>query len=106
MNIVAMADNESKGDRREPGQIAESARKLSLALAQLESAVNTRLEREIQLLDAEAEVQRMGADRSRLAESLDAAQARAKRLENTNREVSNRLIGVMESIRTVLNGEA
>ena len=43
--------------------------------------------REAELLDAEAEVQRMGADRSRLAESLDSAEARAKRLEETNREV-------------------
>lgn len=101
-----MADNESNGNHDKAVTIAESARRLSLALAQLESAVNTRLEREIQLLDAEAEVQRMGSDRSRLAESLDAAQARAKRLETANREVSNRLIGAMESIRSVLDGEA
>jgi cell division septum initiation protein DivIVA len=99
-----MAEKESNDSQS--GAITESARKLSLALAQLESAVNTRLEREIQLLDAEAEVQRMGADRSRLAESLDAAQSRAQRLESTNREVSNRLIGAMESIRAVLDGES
>ena len=40
--------------------------------------------------------------RSRLAQSLDAADARSARLEEANREVSRRLVAAMESIREVL----
>ncbi len=76
--------------------------RLDKAIASLESAIGGRLERESLLLDTEAEVQRMGADRTRLAESLDGAEERSMRLENTNREVSRRLVEAMESIRSVL----
>lgn len=83
--------------------IANSLEKLGKAVAALESAVDLRLERESGLLQAEAEVQRMGADRARLAESLDGAVAKSQRLENANREVSRRLVDAMESIRAVLD---
>ncbi len=45
---------------------------------------------------------RLGTDRSRLAQSLDAAEARSARLEEANREVSRRLVAAMETIREVL----
>jgi hypothetical protein len=77
--------------------------RLDASLARLEAAFEARLEREAGLLDAEAEVQRMGADRTRLAEALDSVEARARRLESTNREVSRRLVDAMEAIRTVLD---
>jgi hypothetical protein len=64
--------------------------------------VDARLEREGGLVEAEAEVQRMGADRARLADSLDSAVARSQQLESANREVSRRLVDAMESIRAVL----
>ena len=48
---------------------------------------------------AAAEVQRMNADRARLARSLDEAEARAIRLDEANREVSRRLVAAMEAIR-------
>ena len=53
-------------------------------------------------------MQRLGTDRSRLAQSLDAAEARAARLEEANREVSRRLVAAMELIREILarNGGA
>ena len=88
-----------------PGRenLAPALERLNLALARLEDAVEARLERETALGEAEAEVQRLGADRTRLAESLDSAEARAKRLENTNREVSRRLVDAMEAIRSVLD---
>ncbi|MCU0790630.1 MAG: DUF4164 domain-containing protein [Nitratireductor sp.] len=79
--------------------------RLNRALDLLEQSVDARLEREAELGDAEAEVQRMGADRARLAEALDSASARAQRLEATNREVSRRLVDAMEAIRTVLDGQ-
>ena len=52
---------------------------------------------------AEAEVQRMNADRSRLAQELDNSEARAERLEEANKEVSRRLVTAMETIRAVLD---
>ena len=85
------------------GPISTSLEKLDKAVSALESAVEARVEREQGLLQAEAEVQRMGADRARLAESLDSAVAKSQRLENANREVSRRLVDAMESIRSVLD---
>ncbi len=76
--------------------------RLSRALESLDKLVDQRLQRETALSDAEAEVQRMGADRVRLAESLDRAEERNQRLEKVNKEVSRRLVDAMESIRLVL----
>jgi len=72
------------------------------ALEHLEDRLMVRLENENQLDELEAEVQRMNADRSRLAQDLDHSEAKAERLEEANREVSNRLIVAMETIRTVI----
>ena len=77
--------------------------RLNNALGSLESNLDTRLARDASLTDVEAEVQRMGADRTRLAESLDQAVDRAQQLEHANKEVSRRLVDAMESIRTVLD---
>ena len=87
------------------GQISTSLEKLDQAVNALEEAVSARMDREAHLLDAEAEVQRMGADRARLAESLDNAESKAQRLDSANREVSRRLVDAMESIRAVLDRE-
>jgi len=83
--------------------VTSAVKVLNKAIKSLDSAISGRMDRENQMLDAEAEVQRMGADRTRLAESLDGAEERALRLENTNREVSRRLVDAMESIRSVLD---
>jgi len=72
------------------------------ALEQLENSLIARLENESHFDELEAEVQRMNADRSRLAQELDKSEARAERLEEANAHVSNRLIVAMESIRTVI----
>lgn len=84
-------------------RVSSSFEKLDEAVSALESAVEARLEREAELSEAAAEVQRMGADRTRLAESLDGAESKALQLENANREVSRRLVDAMESIRAVLD---
>ncbi len=86
----------------ESNQVTAAVERLNKAVVSLEGSVEARLERESALGDVEAEVQRMGADRTRLAESLDSAEERAQRLEHTNKEVSRRLVDAMESIRTVL----
>jgi len=72
------------------------------ALEHLEDRLVARLENENQLDELEAEVQRMNADRSRLAQELDRSEAKTEQLEEANKEVSNRLITAMETIRTVI----
>ncbi len=77
--------------------------RLSKALSSLEDAVEARLERDRAVADSDAELQRMNADRARLAQEIDKSEARAKRLEEVNREVSRRLVTAMETIRAVLD---
>jgi hypothetical protein len=77
-------------------------RRLKAALDHLESAIEQRSEGYDHARGLEGEVHRLGADRSRLAESLDAAEARNAKLEDANREVSRRLVNAMESIRGVI----
>jgi len=77
--------------------------RLEKALNSLEQAVDLRLDKEGDFAEAEEEVQRMNADRSRLAQELDQSEARAERLEAANREVSRRLVTAMETIRAVLD---
>ncbi|PWJ85053.1 uncharacterized protein DUF4164 [Pseudaminobacter salicylatoxidans] len=77
--------------------------RLGRAIDTLEQSVAARLEHEQDYSEAEAEVQRMNADRSRLAQELDNSEARAERLEEANKEVSRRLVTAMETIRAVLD---
>ena len=50
------------------------------------------------------QVHALGTDRARLAGELDAAAARSRVLETTNREVARRLDHAIETIRGVLEG--
>jgi hypothetical protein len=77
--------------------------RLGRAIEGLENAVAHRLEQDQDYGEAEAEVQRMNADRSRLAQELDNSESRAERLEEANKEVSRRLVSAMETIRAVLD---
>ena len=90
-------------DEQNLSEIDVILNKLGNSLNTLESAVDGRVETHASQLDLDAEVQRMGADRTRLAGSLDDAEARCQRLENVNREVSTRLVNAMETIRQVLD---
>ena len=83
--------------------LKEVIARLGKAMEGLESAAAARLEHERDYSEAEAEVQRMNADRSRLAQELDNSEARAERLEDANKEVSRRLVTAMETIRAVLD---
>ena len=83
--------------------LKEVIARLSKAMEGLENVVAARLENERDYSEAEAEVQRMNADRSRLAQELDNSEARAERLEDANKEVSRRLVTAMETIRAVLD---
>ncbi len=82
--------------------IDEALQRLASALERLEGAIDQRLETSGQVTSLEGEVHQLGTDRSRLAQSLDAAEARSARLEEANREVSRRLVAAMELIREVL----
>jgi len=82
--------------------VTQILEQLGNSIGALEDAVDVHLENSSINTDSEAEVQRMGADRVRLAGSLDDAEARCQRLENVNREVSSRLVNAMETIRGVL----
>jgi len=83
--------------------LKEVIARLGRAIEALEQAVAARIEREQDYAEAEAEVQRMNADRSRLAQELDSSEARGERLEDANKEVSRRLVTAMETIRAVLD---
>ncbi|ESX95649.1 DUF4164 domain-containing protein [Mesorhizobium sp. LNJC405B00] len=83
--------------------LKEVIHRLGKAIEALENAVAAKLEHERDYSEAEAEVQRMNADRSRLAQELDNSEARAERLEDANKEVSRRLVTAMETIRAVLD---
>lgn len=95
-----MADDAIVEDENEVDRILHQ---LSNSIGNLESVVEGHLENKIANQDYAVEVQRMGADRSRLAGSLDDAEARCQRLENVNREVSSRLVNAMETIRGVID---
>ncbi|ENR67951.1 DUF4164 domain-containing protein [Brucella abortus] len=83
--------------------LRQALERLEKALNTLEEAVDLRLDKEGDFAEAEEEVQRMNADRSRLAQEVDQSEARAERLEAANREVSRRLVTAMETIRAVLD---
>lgn len=80
-------------------------RRLALALDALEAAVRRRQETDRSLADLEAELSVLGDDRSRLAQELDRAQARAARLELTTGTVSKRLDLAVDTIRAILDSD-
>lgn len=82
--------------------IEAGLQRLDAAIGRLEAAVERQVGAGRSVGTLEEELQRQGEDRSRLAQTLDRAEARAARLEETNREVSRRLVGAMEAIRGVI----
>jgi len=82
--------------------IDSALRRLSAALDMLENAVERRIDAGRKIDELEGELQKLGLDRSRLAQAVDAAEARSERLEDANKDVSRRLVAAMESIRSVI----
>lgn len=87
----------------ETSAVETSLKRLGLALATLEAAVERRFDRDRSVNGLEGDIARVGEDRSRLASELDQEKSRANRLEEANRDVSRRLVAAMESIRSVLD---
>ena len=82
--------------------IDEALRRLEAALAKVENSLDRRLENAAAVQGLEGELHRLGTDRSRLAQALDSAEAKAARLEDANAQASRGLVAAMESIRDVL----
>lgn len=86
-----------------PQTLSQVFDRLEKALSALDDAVDRSAEMRREHAEADEEMQRLNADRGRLAEALDDAEARAGRLEEVNKEVSRRLVTAMETIRAVLD---
>ncbi|MEJ0013694.1 MAG: DUF4164 domain-containing protein [Bauldia sp.] len=83
--------------------IEEALRRVDAALAKIEDSLDRKVEGLAQVSGLEGELHRLGTDRSRLAQSLDSAEAKAARLEDANVQVSHGLVAAMETIRDVLS---
>ncbi len=89
----------------EKDALKQALKALVGSVDQLGQAVDNQSDISKRLSSLDNEMSDMMLDRSRLAQSLDKAEARAQRLQDVNREVSRRLVGAMETIRSVLDGQ-
>jgi hypothetical protein len=84
------------------GSVEAATGRLIAALDALEAAAERRRDADRGVHSLAAQIQALGADRSKLAGELDAEAARRRELEATNREIARRLDLAIESIRSVL----
>jgi len=87
----------------EQSAIDTAVKRLALALDALDAAVERRREADRGEEALAAQVQALGLDRTRLADTLDGETARSRKLEATNREIAERLDTAIASIRSVLD---
>jgi hypothetical protein len=90
----------------EPDSVEMASRRLALALDALEAAAERRQDTDRNETALAGQIHALDSDRARLASELDQATARARGLENANREVALRIDGAIEVIRGVLGGDA
>ena len=81
-------------------------RQLAASLGGLEDAVDRHIDDKDRMSSLDGEMDDIVLDRSRLAQSLDRAEARSGRLEEANKEVSRRLVNAMETIRSIIETQA
>jgi hypothetical protein len=86
--------------------IDAATRRLMSALDALESAVERRREADRDEDELATRIQALGADRSRLADELDASLVKSRKLERVNREIAERLDHAIGAIREVLGAAA
>jgi ABC-type transporter Mla subunit MlaD len=96
-------DNGSGNPEPRSADIDAATRRLMTALDALESAVERRREADRDENELAIRIQALGADRSRLADELDGSLVKSRRLERTNREVTERLDAAIGTIRSVLD---
>ena len=96
------------GEETTAGQpsIEAAVRRLIAALNELEAVVERRQENDRSQDNLAARIQALGVDRSRLADELDSSMARSRSLEDTNRNIAERIDGAIETIRAVLKAES
>ena len=84
-------------------ELATALARLNNALESLDQTVAESTDAQNKARSSDEEVQRMADDRAKLARDLDETESRAKRLAETNKEVSRRLVDAMETVRGVLD---
>jgi hypothetical protein len=84
-------------------EIDAATRRLMMALDALEAAAERRRDADRDENELASRIQALGADRSRLADELDGSLVKTRRLERTNREVSEKLDVAIGTIRAVLD---
>jgi uncharacterized membrane protein YccC len=89
----------------EQGAVDMAVKRLALALDALDAAVERRRQSDRHEEALVGQVQALGLDRSRLADTLDGETARSRKLEATNREIAQRLDSAIASIQSVLDGQ-
>ncbi len=100
-----MSDRNANGaGNAEPvyADIDVATRRLMMALDALEAAAERRRDADRDENELASRIQALGADRSRLADELDGSLVKTRRLERTNREVSEKLdvaIGIAPPFR-------
>jgi predicted nucleic acid-binding Zn-ribbon protein len=88
--------------KTEQSGLDHAVKRLALALDALDAAVEHRRDNDRDEDGLARQLQRLGADRSRLAAALDGETARVRRLEAANRELAERLDAAIASIQHVL----
>jgi hypothetical protein len=81
-----------------------AVKRLALALDGLDAAAERRREADRSEEGLASQLHALGVDRTKLAAALDGEAARSRRLENTNREIAQRLDAAIASIQSVLDG--
>jgi predicted nucleic acid-binding Zn-ribbon protein len=80
-----------------------AVKRLALALDGLDAAAERRREADRSEDGLASQLHSLGVDRTKLAAALDSEAARSRRLENTNREIAQRLDAAIASIQSVLD---
>jgi hypothetical protein len=83
--------------------IDTAVKRLALALDALDAAAERRREADRSEEGLASQLYALGVDRTKLAATLDGETARSRRLENTNREIAQRLDTAIASIQSVLD---
>ena len=80
-----------------------AVKRLALALDGLDAAAERRREADRSEDGLASQLHALGIDRTKLAAALDGEAARSRRLENTNRDIAQRLDAAIASIQSVLD---
>jgi hypothetical protein len=88
----------------EQSAVDVAVKRLAMALDALDAAVERRRQSDRTEDALVGQVQALGLDRARLADTLDGETARSRKLESTNREIAQRLEAAIASVQSVLDG--